>query len=87
MTNGQSAVKTPARPRVVVLGAGFAGLNAALRLAHYPVDVTLVDRQGRELPLPTYFDEAGTPVPLPSNGCFIERAKYNDLGRKIEQTC
>src|SRR5438270_9098753 len=31
------------RPRVVVIGAGFAGLNAAKALAHAPVDVTVVD--------------------------------------------
>ncbi len=32
------------RPRVVIVGAGFAGLNAAKGLAHLPVDVTVVDR-------------------------------------------
>jgi NADH dehydrogenase len=37
---------TPARrPRVVIVGAGFAGLNAAKGLAHLPVDVTVVDRK------------------------------------------
>jgi NADH dehydrogenase len=45
MSNGQSAVKTPARPRVVVLGAGFAGLNAALALGDMAVDVTVIDRR------------------------------------------
>jgi NADH dehydrogenase len=37
---------TPAahRPRVVIVGSGFAGLNAAKRLKHLPVDVTVVDR-------------------------------------------
>jgi NADH:ubiquinone reductase (H+-translocating) len=33
------------RKRVVVLGAGFAGINAAFGLAKLPVDVTLVDRK------------------------------------------
>jgi NADH dehydrogenase len=33
------------RQRVVVLGGGFAGINAALELAKLPVDVTLVDRK------------------------------------------
>jgi len=33
-----------ARARVVVVGAGFAGLRAVRRLASEPVDVTLVDR-------------------------------------------
>src|ERR1700731_765743 len=34
----------PARPRVVIIGGGFAGLQAAKGLAHLPVDVTVVDR-------------------------------------------
>lgn len=34
-----------ARRRVVVLGGGFAGINAAMALAKLPVDVTLVDRK------------------------------------------
>ena len=35
----------PRRPRVVIVGAGFGGLNAAKGLAHLPVDVTVVDRR------------------------------------------
>ena len=31
-------------PQVVIVGSGFGGLNAALKLAHYPVQVTLIDR-------------------------------------------
>jgi NADH dehydrogenase len=37
--------RTP-RPRVVVLGAGFAGVAAVKALKGVPVDVTLVDRNG-----------------------------------------
>jgi NADH dehydrogenase len=33
------------RRRVVVIGGGFAGINAAMGLANLPVDVTLVDRK------------------------------------------
>lgn len=33
------------RKRVVILGGGFGGLNAAMGLAKLPVDVTLVDRR------------------------------------------
>lgn len=33
------------RRRVVVIGGGFAGINAATALSHLPVDVTLVDRK------------------------------------------
>jgi NADH:ubiquinone reductase (H+-translocating) len=34
----------PIRPHVVVVGSGFGGMNAALRLAELPVDVTVIDR-------------------------------------------
>src|ERR1700743_1303089 len=33
------------RRRVVVIGGGFGGINAAMELAKLPVDVTLVDRK------------------------------------------
>ena len=33
------------RPRVVIIGAGFAGINAAQRLGKLPVDLTVVDRR------------------------------------------
>jgi NADH dehydrogenase len=32
-------------PRVVIIGAGFAGLNAAQTLVHAPVQITIVDRR------------------------------------------
>jgi NADH dehydrogenase len=31
-------------PKIVIIGAGFGGLNAALKLARHPVHVTLIDR-------------------------------------------
>jgi NADH dehydrogenase len=34
-----------ARPRVVIVGGGFAGIHAANGLGHPPVDVTVVDRR------------------------------------------
>ncbi len=40
-----SAAAGRVRRRVVVIGGGFAGINAALGLAKLPVDVTLVDRK------------------------------------------
>jgi len=39
------AVAGRVRRHVVVIGGGFAGLNAALGLAELPVDITLVDRK------------------------------------------
>src|SRR5437899_10362113 len=39
------ATGTNERKRVVVIGGGFAGINAAMGLAKLPVDITLVDRK------------------------------------------
>lgn len=43
----RGTAKKGVRPRVVVVGAGFAGLSAAAILAERGVDVTVVDARGR----------------------------------------
>src|SRR5580698_5594908 len=45
MAEATAAGSRSERKRVVILGGGFGGLNAALGLAKQPVDVTLVDRK------------------------------------------
>src|ERR1700733_12711142 len=50
MTQTQGVVEIPAisqgrRPRLLILGGGFAGTHAAKALAKLPVDVTLIDRR------------------------------------------
>ncbi|MFT3906116.1 MAG: NAD(P)/FAD-dependent oxidoreductase [Steroidobacteraceae bacterium] len=48
-----------ARSQVVIIGAGFAGLNAAKMLANQPdVDVTLVDRENHHLFQPLLYQVA-----------------------------
>jgi NADH dehydrogenase len=46
------------RKRVVILGGGFAGINAAMNLAHLPVDVTMVDRKNYHLFQPLLYQVA-----------------------------
>ncbi|WP_099559074.1 NAD(P)/FAD-dependent oxidoreductase [Hartmannibacter diazotrophicus] len=46
------------RPRVVILGAGFGGLNAAMALADAPVDITIVDRRNHHLFQPLLYQVA-----------------------------
>jgi NADH:ubiquinone reductase (H+-translocating) len=45
-------------PRVVIIGAGFAGLNAAQRLADLPVSITMVDRKNHHTFQPLLYQVA-----------------------------
>jgi NADH dehydrogenase len=47
-----------ARRRVVIVGAGFAGLHAAKALRHLPVDVTVVDRRNHHIFQPLLYQVA-----------------------------
>jgi len=46
------------RPHVVIIGGGFAGLNAARSLARAPVDITLIDRRNHHLFQPLLYQVA-----------------------------
>jgi len=46
------------RPRVVVVGAGFAGISCARKLAKAPVDVTLIYRRNHHLFQPLLYQVA-----------------------------
>ncbi len=46
------------RPRVVIVGAGFAGLTVAKRLAKTPVDIILIDRENHHLFQPLLYQVA-----------------------------
>ena len=52
------AVEEGRRPRVLILGGGFAGLNAALALAKLPVDITIVDRRNHHTFQPLLYQVA-----------------------------
>jgi len=49
---------TSARPKVVIVGAGFGGLAAARTLAKAPVDVTLIDKHNHHLFQPLLYQVA-----------------------------
>jgi len=46
------------RHRVVIIGGGFGGLSAAIRLKHAPVQVTLIDRRNYHLFQPLLYQVA-----------------------------
>jgi NADH dehydrogenase len=49
---------TGKRPRVVIVGGGFAGLNAGMALADMAVDVTLIDRRNHHTFQPLLYQVA-----------------------------
>ena len=53
-----SEVRTGERPRVVVVGAGFGGIHAAMGLAKLPVNVTVVDRKNHHTFQPLLYQVA-----------------------------
>lgn len=53
-----TASSSPARPRVVIIGAGFAGLNAAKTLARKDVEVFIVDRKNHHTFQPLLYQVA-----------------------------
>lgn len=59
---GDAAAQSNARersiPHVVIVGAGFAGLEAAVGLAHAPVRVTVIDRNNHHLFQPLLYQVA-----------------------------
>ena len=52
------AITAGERPRVVVVGAGFGGLEAARALARAPVEVTVIDRHNYHLFQPLLYQVA-----------------------------
>jgi NADH dehydrogenase len=53
-----AAAEKPARPRVVIVGGGFGGIEVAKGLRRAPVDVTLVDRQNHHCFQPLLYQVA-----------------------------
>ena len=52
------AIREGRRPRVVVIGGGFAGITAAQKLGSLPVDVTLIDRSNHHTFQPLLYQVA-----------------------------
>src|SRR5690242_11060347 len=60
MTHGSARIPASHgdRPRVVIVGAGFGGLEAARKLARAPVEVTVIDRHNYQLFQPLLYQVA-----------------------------
>ncbi|MFZ5555468.1 MAG: NAD(P)/FAD-dependent oxidoreductase [Pseudomonadota bacterium] len=71
-------------PRVVIVGAGFAGIACAARLAREPVQVTLVDRNNYHLFQPLLYQVATAAlspgdIATPIRGLFRDRPNVRVL--------
>ena len=96
-TQGQAGTQQSTRPRVVVLGAGFAGLNAALQLGDMAVDVTIIDRRNHHTFQPLLYQVALgvlSPADIAEPIRSVLRHKKNVevlmdevVGLKLDQQC
>ena len=58
MSGAATTTHLTARPRVVIVGAGFGGLAAARALARAPADVIVIDRRNYHLFQPLLYQVA-----------------------------
>jgi NADH:quinone reductase (non-electrogenic) len=58
MADAMATQSGTVRKRVVILGGGFGGINAAIGLAKLPVDITVVDRKNYHLFQPLLYQVA-----------------------------
>jgi NADH dehydrogenase FAD-containing subunit len=83
------AAERSARPRVVIVGAGFGGLAAAKALAKAPVEVTVVDRHNYHLFQPLLYQVATAglspaDIASPIRAIMRDQANAHVLMAKVE---
>src|SRR6266567_8403950 len=71
-----------ARPRIVIIGAGFGGLTAAMRLGKVAADVTVIDRRNYHLFQPLLYQAATAAlspadIAAPIRGILTRQANTN----------
>ena len=82
-------MSTNNRPTVVIIGAGFGGLNAAKRLAKADVDILLIDRQNFHLFTPLLYQVATSglepgEIAYPVRGILRSKANVRFLLGNVE---
>ena len=87
-------------PRIVIVGAGFGGLNAARTLARHPVEITIVDRKNHHTFQPLLYQvataglspgEIASPIRAIFRGetnvlSLLEQVEGFDLDRRLVKT-
>lgn len=72
-----------ARPRIVILGAGFAGLRVAKALRRADVDVVIVDRQNHHLFQPLLYQVATAGLAAPDIAAPIRRVLRRSRNTRV----
>ena len=68
-------------PRVVIIGCGFGGLEAAKVLSHGPVDITVIDRTNHHLFQPLLYQVATAGLPAPAIAGPIRHILRKEIAR------
>ena len=75
------------KPRVVIIGGGFAGLNAAKALKRAPVDVTVVDRSNHHLFQPLLYEVATAALAAPDIAAPIRKVLRRQRNVTVRRVC
>lgn len=71
------------KPKVVIIGAGFAGLNAAKALKSAPVDVTVIDRRNHHLFQPLLYQVATAALAVPDIAAPIRKVLRKQRNARV----
>ena len=66
MTTARPNASSSPRPRVLIIGCGFGGLQATRALGHAEVDITVIDRQNHHLFQPLLYQVATAGLTAPA---------------------
>lgn len=84
VAHGEFEIRKIRRPHVVVIGAGFGGLQAAKHLSKLPIDITVIDKRNYHLFQPLLYqvataDLSPADVAWPIRGMFSGRQNVTVL--------
>ena len=69
------------RPRIVIIGCGFGGIEAVRKLSKAPVEITLIDRTNHHLFQPLLYQVATAGLPAPAISGPIRHILRNEIQR------
>ncbi|MDE2400434.1 MAG: NAD(P)/FAD-dependent oxidoreductase [Burkholderiales bacterium] len=82
VSNSAVPSSTPtALPRVVIIGCGFGGLEAAQALSHAPVEIIVIDRTNHHLFQPLLYQVATAGLPAPAIAGPIRHILRKEIAR------